>query len=263
MQFRELLRLRHTESGLVPVDILKKLSLPMPDEVMEEFLHAFGRDELTQKRFADVDLHTIRWGEVKRKASEIVRCSAYPMYREYLGDQALDAELAANRGWKKANFRKEDAASWRDRGTWRKSPLFFDGEVLGISKELHLIEGHTRVGALTGLVRSEHVSPDSEHLIWLGTSGHHFHSEGEWKDVLRTERIPFLPWLLKHQGDKNTRGQLASLLVEIQYNSSKRRKAKGENFEDVMELAKEVPDLLVLEDVIAAAHREWIQFTSA
>jgi hypothetical protein len=68
---------------------------------------------------------------------------------------------------------------------------------------------------------------------------------------------------MKHQQDKNPCGQLASVLVAIQSNSIERRKARGENFDDVMALAQEVPTLLVLEDVIADAFREWTQFTSA
>jgi hypothetical protein len=48
MLFRELIRFRRTAAGSVPLGILQSLRLPMPEDVLEQFVADHGTNEYFQ-----------------------------------------------------------------------------------------------------------------------------------------------------------------------------------------------------------------------
>jgi hypothetical protein len=50
-----------------------------------------------------------------------------------------------------------------------RSPVLIKGALVGRSSKLHLVEGHTRLGTLLGLLSAGVIAPESRHLVWVGT----------------------------------------------------------------------------------------------
>jgi hypothetical protein len=58
---------------------------------------------------------------------------------------------------------------WLDHGTWLRPPIVVCGAILRPPKaNMHLVEGHTRLGALFGYMREGVIDPASMHETWLG-----------------------------------------------------------------------------------------------
>src|ERR1035438_8105247 len=100
-----------------------------------------------------------------------------------------------------------------------RSPIMMRGELVGSAASLHLVEGHTRTGALRGLVESGVLPPSSAHQVWVGERGQAEAPEERWRELLRTERMPFLDWLTGRVGDDGEIAQIASRLIDVQYSS--------------------------------------------
>jgi hypothetical protein len=49
-----------------------------------------------------------------------------------------------------------------------RPPVFLEGHLVGRGPGLHLVEGHTRIGLLAGLVDAGILGPDSVHCAWVG-----------------------------------------------------------------------------------------------
>jgi len=85
MLFKDRLRLRQDDgSGAVPMDVLRRLRLPMPEDVLEQFIGDHGIKYEYQRQYGEVDLHALRWDLVPTTAAEIIACSVYPGFQDYL-----------------------------------------------------------------------------------------------------------------------------------------------------------------------------------
>src|SRR5690349_9946557 len=120
MQLKEILRLRRdSASGQVPMDVLRRLRLPMPDDVLEQFVGDHGVKGPTLEQYGDLDLHALHWNLVSASASEIVACSVYPDYREYLDATRQKTLDVPTRGWKKVYLPDDAKSHWQAHRTWR------------------------------------------------------------------------------------------------------------------------------------------------
>ena len=60
MLLSEVLKLRRDrQSGLVSLNVLRALRLPMPDDVLEQFLVDHGTKPEFQSRYGNLDLHGV------------------------------------------------------------------------------------------------------------------------------------------------------------------------------------------------------------
>ena len=64
--------------------------------------------------------------------------------------------------------RAEVVASWRDEGTWMRSPLLVEGDVIGSVLEYELLVGFTRLGNLLGLLDRGEIAEYATHRVWTG-----------------------------------------------------------------------------------------------
>jgi hypothetical protein len=134
------------------------------------------------------------------------------------------------------------------------------GDLIRSDRRIHLVEGHTRYGALRGLVETGVVSEDSLHAIWIGEPAPVPDDDGPWRDVLKREHMPFLEWLMRQlDGPKNLR-IVASRLINAQYASMSPRRVRGEDLAAVLEFVEGDATLAPLLPVIHRAHREWARF---
>src|SRR5438552_13292090 len=84
MLFKELLRLKtDSRSGCIPMPVLQRLCLPMPEDVLEQFLADHGVKHEFQEQYGDLDLHGLDWRFIHIPAGEIIRCSVFSGFRDW------------------------------------------------------------------------------------------------------------------------------------------------------------------------------------
>jgi hypothetical protein len=77
-------------------------------------------------------------------------------------------ERLREKGWSCIDVRTEVVAHWQEHRTWLSPPVFLDGTLVGSENPYRLVEGHTRVAILKGLLEHGLIEPDSTHRIWYG-----------------------------------------------------------------------------------------------
>lgn len=262
MLFKDLLRLRRHPSGLVPMEVLEALELPMPQEVLEDFVQKTGTHESFQQLFGELDLHTLRWERRSLPASELLACSFDAQFAQFVTERANQARRVITEGWGKVTLTDDSIRSWKEHRTWRRAPTSLRGDVVGSPASICLIEGYIRLGMLRGLVESGWLSRESHHEIWVGEGGSPPQPDGPWHEVLRKERMSFLDWVMGHVGDETELGQAASMLIQIQHNIMEPTKVEGPDLQAVLAFAETVPALSILQDAITKAHTEWETYTT-
>jgi hypothetical protein len=237
----------------VPLEVLKALQLPMPEDVLEQFLFDHGTKGEFQQQYGHLDLHALRWELVSSRASEILGCSVYPEFARWIETVAGRTRVVPQEGWHDLHLPPDAAEHWRDRGTWVRPPVMLKGDLVDSNRLLHLVEGHTRIGALRGLVESGALPSSSFHLVWVGKGCAPPEEEGPWRDVLRTERMPLLDWLMDHVGDEGDLGIIASSLIEAKYAAIPGTRIAGDDLPSVLAFADEDPKLMPFKNQIREA----------
>jgi hypothetical protein len=134
-----------------------------PDRVIDEFLWSHGKNERFRRQYGHVDLPALVWELQSLTARELLASS----FDEDLGGRVLD--VAANPHWYLAQYRPPDAL-WGD-DTWSQPPLLMPAGFLTPPKDgLHLVEGHTRLGVMRGLVELGELSADSTHQVYVASA---------------------------------------------------------------------------------------------
>ena len=257
MRFEELLRFRRDSGGCVPLPVLESLKLPMPDDVLEQFLGDHGTNAEFQRQYGGLDLHAIRWGLSTLPAGEILDCSTSLHFTEWVETVADRTRLVPGDGWGNVSLPPGAAEHWDRPGTWMRPPVMLRGELVKSDRPLHLVEGHTRAGALRGLVESGMLPESSVHRVWIGWGVPAPSDDGTWRDVLRAEHMPFLSWIMDRIGEGGEFDTLARHLIDVQHASMRRSRVRGEDLDAVLEYAKGDPVLLPRQDGIRRAHAAW------
>jgi hypothetical protein len=170
MKFEALCALPH-DPGTDRIDIESlRAALPgVPRAVLIQLCADHGRNSDFQARYGQLELDGIRWTLASRTAREICSCSMKEGFRSWFDEVGRRAARFSQRGWTCIDVRPEVQEHWRNHGTWIEAPILIDGSLVASGPELHLVEGHTRVGLLNGLVQWSIVPPESLHAIWLGS----------------------------------------------------------------------------------------------
>ena len=143
MRLREILRFRKTRAGVVPMEVLRLLGLPMADDVLEQFVFDHGTKWEFQEQYGDLDLHTVRWQQLALPASEILACSVYPHFLECVTGVADWTRVVPEKGWADVCILPMAVIHWQQHGTWMRSPIMLRGSLVGSAAPLHLVEGQT------------------------------------------------------------------------------------------------------------------------
>jgi hypothetical protein len=229
----------------------------MPDDVLEQFVWDHGTDSEFQRQYGHLDLHALGWQLCAIPAGEVLTCSVNPGFADYVAAVADRTRVVRVEGWGNVNLPPETALHWQQKGTWIRPPVALRGAVLGKDCPFHLVEGHTRLGALRGLVESSMLCGPSAHQIWIGEQCAAQGVEDSWRDVLRRERMPFADWLLRQVDNAGAIGVIASRLIEAQHNSRNPTRIHGDDLPAVLEYARNDNALAPFAEVIVQAHAEW------
>lgn len=257
MHLRELLRFRRTNADVVPMDVLRSLGLSMPDDVLAQFVFDHGTKDHFQHQYGHLDLNAVRWKEFTLPASEILLCSVYPRFASWVECVADRTRVVPTKGWDGLCLPPTAADHWQQHGTWMRSPVMIRGRLIDLDRPLHLVEGHTRIGALRGLVEASVLPATSMHQVWIGEGFRPGKPDERWREVLQTERIPFLEWLMTRAADEGEIGKVAMRLIDIQYSSMSSMRVDGDDLDAILSFAKVDAILGQLIGTIERAHVEW------
>lgn len=260
MHLREILWFRRQRDDVVPMDVLRSLGLPTPDDVLEQFISDHGTKDEFQQQYGHLDLHAVRWQQLLLPASEILACSIYRLFAQHVATVSNQTRVVPEEGWADVCLPSKAAEHWQQHGTWMRSPVMVRGELVGSAKPLHLVEGHTRIGALRGLVDSGVLPMASDHRVWVGEAFQPEAPDERWREVLRTKRMPFLDWLMGRVGDDGEIGNIASRLIDVQHSSLSFVRIEGDDLDAVLSFARTDAVLKPLISTIVQAHAEWERF---
>lgn len=169
MRFRDLMQLPYdTRSNVVDLAAIKEALPNTPEQVAFQVYSEHGRLTEFQNSYGDVAISELKWSLVPRSASRICAASRNPKFDGWFENVTRRASLLQAEGWRCIDSRPAVVAGWEANQSWITPPVFLAGTVVGSSASLHLVEGHTRVGTLCGLVKVGAISSDSQHEVWLG-----------------------------------------------------------------------------------------------
>lgn len=103
-----------------------------------------------------------------RRASELAAAEPYPDFGNWTRSTGERVQLFPKLGWQSIDLRKDIQAHWAATKTWQTPPVVIDGGLMGSAARWRLMEGHTRIGLLGGLVKYGVLNADTQHSVWCG-----------------------------------------------------------------------------------------------
>jgi hypothetical protein len=139
-------------------------SLDWPDDVLEQFLFDHGNKPGFVAAYGHLDLRDMRWRIRTFKAEEL-RQIGHGTYFEHVEETRQNP-----RHWI-GNWRGSGVdLGWETIGSWRRPPVLIDGYCAQPAHNgLHVVEGHTRLGLLQGLIDDGTIGAHTEHRAWFGS----------------------------------------------------------------------------------------------
>jgi hypothetical protein len=162
MYFSDLMNLPY-DPGSDKIDLVAlERALPdTPADVREQWFSDHGRKGEFQAQFGEIDLTALGWACIELPAGEITRCAIYPGFRKFFDMVAGRAETMG------VVHVPEVVAYWERHRTWNRPPVLLRLPGPDDAQSLRLVEGHGRVGALTGLIRAGVLPEAALHRVWL------------------------------------------------------------------------------------------------
>lgn len=253
MKFKELSLFARDDggSGIAPA-AARALGLPMPDDVLEQFILDHGLNHHFRAKYGELDLHGLAWSKERLPIGVIASCSSkfntfIAENRSKYGEASLD-ELP---------LRPSARTSWSTTGTWDRAPVFlFD--VLPPPDARHLVEGHTRVGALLGFQDNPHkvaaISPN--HDCWIGRRAASSVNPPDWKGVRRRFPISFKRWLFEAIGEDTLKGDVADVLIDAEARH-RYELSTGNDLESLLELMDFDPSVPLERSTLVHLYDQW------
>ena len=143
--------------------VCELFGLKCPFDVFEQLFHDHQRDVDFAIPLVGIDWGRVSWREVSLSGVKL-RQVATPRGYQY----AVDEARTRTREEGIQDERAEVVASWRDEGTWMRSPLLVEGDVIGSVLEYELLVGFTRLGNLLGLLDRGEIAEYATHRVWTG-----------------------------------------------------------------------------------------------
>lgn len=140
-----------------------------PNLVIEQFYLDHNNNDSFLELYGNIDLRTIKWALVEVSTENILAIDDAATCPDFVKDISENATLYNERGDEMIDIRNDVIQGWKNNGTWITPPIFIDGTKLKKqTKKLHLVEGHTRVGNLKGIVTNKLFELADFHKIYYG-----------------------------------------------------------------------------------------------
>jgi hypothetical protein len=135
-----------------------------PDDAVEQFLWEHGADSRFLGHYGHLDLVALEWVDEQRTTAELVSATTAD---DMTWSDTVTASAASQLKYQPRGVQD----SWNVNGTWLRPPLFLDGALRNPPQtELHLIEGHTRLGSLRGLLQLGAITEDATHRVLVAVA---------------------------------------------------------------------------------------------
>lgn len=167
--YSDLLCLKPDAGGRLPIELLRPLGLPIPDDVLEQFCSDHATNCDFQEQYGHLNLRIMSWQLQELRASQIAKATVFEEFRRWTSGVTNRLRHFEEDGWSCIDVRPNVVEHWREHRTWIRPPVFLAGELVGRGPDLHLVEGHTRFGVLIGLLQAGALSAESIHRAWVGT----------------------------------------------------------------------------------------------
>ena len=169
MRFSDLMSLPFDErSGDIDVKAIQSCLPEVPLSVAVQVYSEHGRKPAFQTQYGSLTISKINWQLLKVPASELVAASS--QFEGHVQNVSTRAVSIGTSGWNCLDPRPDVVAHWREHRTWLVPPILTNPSLLIGHGALWLMEGHTRIGTLKGLLNEGYVSPDSLHQAWIGSA---------------------------------------------------------------------------------------------
>ena len=168
MKFSQLLEFPYGSDGSIDLPAILETLPGTPRDVAQQFLSDHGRKSVFQDQYASLDLSLIDWSLEEIEAYSLLEASIYPRNHRWVESVGKRLEDFHAKSWACIDSRRTVCQQWATSRTWLIPPIFLDGIGPAASNRLHLVEGHTRVGLLAGLVQRAIVPANSKHQAWVG-----------------------------------------------------------------------------------------------
>src|SRR5690349_5353886 len=110
--FSHLLDLPVTEGDRIDLDALREALPKTPEAVLENVYSDHGRKEEFQIQYCNVTLDSIKWTARSVKASEILACSYYNRFDDWMKMVSLRPADIATKGWNCIDTRQDIVDHW-------------------------------------------------------------------------------------------------------------------------------------------------------
>jgi hypothetical protein len=160
------MEVKYDNSGRIDVPSLELLLPNTPKIILEDFFSDHGRNEQFQEQYSNIKISLLKWKKIRVRALDIINCGYYLGFSNWINTRKHRVINFQELGWHSIDDRLEVVLYWQKYNTWITPPIFFDGKLLLSKSEFWLVEGHTRIGILMGLVEQCIVSHNSIHEIW-------------------------------------------------------------------------------------------------
>jgi len=253
MKLKELLLFARTGggSGILPA-AARALRLPMPDDVLDQFILDHGLNREFQARYSELNLYAVVWSQELLQTEQIVGCTTkFDRYVRKIAERHTSATTL-----EQAVLHLDARRSWAEHGTWMRPPVFFR-DLLPPPDDNHLVEGHTRVGALIGF-RQNTKSPvrvSTTHACWVGRPSVDS-LDSDWRAVRCQYPLSFKDWLYDAIHTPRRIAPQASALFDAE-DRSRYTMTIGNSLEDLVRLLESAPVPGVTVSGLKELHREW------
>ncbi|NQY87954.1 MAG: hypothetical protein HRT51_09435 [Colwellia sp.] len=170
MKFKELLDLPYVSDSdrIIDCSSLQTMLPHTPLDVIEQFFSDHGKEESYQNDYGNIEISNLSWEKVSISADKLCLASINSDCLHYFNTVKTKASWVKSKELENYRYSDEIVSHWKENMTWCRPPVFICGHIISSKSELRLVEGHTRLGSLTGFVDSKIIDPDSNHTIWLG-----------------------------------------------------------------------------------------------
>ena len=168
MKFADLLLLPRTATGRIDQQAARDALPDVPYDVLEQVIVDHGANDDFQRQYGHLELETIVWELRRIEASVLIAATVFNDFAPWFESVTRRTGRALTAGWRCIDTREAVVEHWREHLTWIRAPVFLQGGPDGSAATLHLVEGHTRLAVLRGLVDLQVVKPESAHEAWIG-----------------------------------------------------------------------------------------------
>jgi len=140
----------------------------VPLEVIEQWLYPLYFNIHSVINYGWLDYERVRFTEATMPASQLSELKIVEQFSGWVNGRK------ASTPFKEFACRPQDLAHWQEKGTWRVAPIVLDVSTLTeipvyakVTGPYQLVEGHTRLGYLLAMLRSEFIASEKQHLVYL------------------------------------------------------------------------------------------------